>query len=510
VDPLALEREGLALKAAGRLNEAAAVFSRLVQLTPQAHGAHYNLGNTLLAAKRPAEAIEAYRRAVRLAPRFAPAHNNLGLALIAAGQPGLAVGPLTRAAALDPANIGTQHLAGHALLQSGRPDEALVYLREADRLAPGQPAITTDLAAALRRTGRFADVAPLARQAARAAPQLVEVWNNLANAERDACCFAAAEAASRHALTLQPENADAHCNLALTLLAAGDYAAAWPHWEYRWRGLVGSRPPVAGPLWDGALMGDGILYLHAEQGLGDTIQFCRYAPMAARRGRVVLAVQRPLLRLMRGLTMDAVVVATGDAVPLFAAQAPLMSLPGAFGTTLATVPAEVPYLHAEPARAAAWAARLAVLPGLRVGLVWAGNPDFQFDALRSIAPAMLNGLGDVPGVSFVSLQVGTAASGARPGLAIADWTAELNDFAETAALIAGLDLVIGVDTAAVHLAGALGRRVWLLNRFAGDWRWGMQGDGCAWYPTLRVFRQAAPGEWGAVLAAVRAALYSFH
>jgi tetratricopeptide (TPR) repeat protein len=495
----ALEQKALALKAAGRFDEAIAAFLQLTRLTPQSHGAYYNLGNSCLAANRLQDAADAYRRAIRLAPRFAPAHNNLGLALLSLKQPALAAAPLARAALLDPANAGSQHMAGHALLVSGKAAEALPYLREAYRLAPRAPAVATDLADALRRTGRLLDVAPLAREAASLAPDCVEAWNNLANAERDAGDFAAATHASRRALALNPDDADAHCNLALTLLAAGDLRAAWPHWEYRWHGLAGGRPPFSDPPWDGRDLGSQTLYLHAEQGMGDTIQFCRYATLAARRARVVLAVQRPLLRLMQSLSPSLTIIADGDPIPDFAAQAPLMSLPRAFGTETATIPADIPYLAADPARAAFWADRLAMLPGRRIGLVWAGNPDFPFDTARSIPAGLLNALSGVANVSFVSLQMGAAQ---RPAVPLVDWTAELTDFAETAALIAGLDLVIGVDTAVVHLAGALGRPVWLWNRFAGDWRWGAAGETTPWYPTLRQFRQVSPGDWAVPIASV--------
>ena len=499
MDPLTLERQGLAQKAAGRFDEAIASFTQLTRLAPQSHGAFYNLGNTYLAANQLAEAVDAYRRAVRLAPRFGHAHNNLGLALLSLGQTEHAAASFARAAALDPGNPGTQHLAGHALLRLGRAAEALAYLREADRLAPHQAVIVTDLGDALRRTGAFREVAPFAREAATLSPGRIEVWNNLANAERDLYRFDEAEAVSRHALTLQPENAEVHYNLALTLLAAGRLAEAWPHWEYRWDAVPGARRRFPGPRWDGRDLAGGTLYLHAEQGQGDTLHFCRYAMLAASRANVVLGVQPTLVRLLR--TLPGVrVVSELDAPPEFAAQAPLASLPEAFGTDVGAIPAPVPYLAAEPDLAASWGARLGTLPGLRVGLVWAGNKDFPFDFARSIRCGRFDALGGIEGVSFVSLQVG---AGAKPALKMADWTAALRDFADTAALIAVLDLVIGVDTAVVHLAGALGRPVWLLNRFAGDWRWGAEGEDCAWYPTMRQFRQAEPGEWAPVLERVR-------
>lgn len=503
-DPLALERQGLAQKAAGRFDEAIASFAQLTRLTPQSHGAFYNLGNAYLAADRHADAVEAFRRAIRLAPRFAHAHNNLGVTLLAMQQMALAAGSFARAAALDPQNPGTQHLAGHTLLQLGRPAEALFYLRAANELAPHQAVIVTDLGDALRRTGAFRDVAPLAREAAELVPGRIEVWNNLANAERDLYDFAAAEAASRHALTLAPENAEIHYNLAMTLLAAGRLTEAWPHWEYRWDAVPGAKRRFPGPRWDGTPMPGRTLYLHAEQGQGDTIQFCRYAMLAADRAEVVLGVQPTLVRLLQSLPRVRV-VSELDPPPDFAAQAPLASLPEAFGTDATNVPAPIPYLSAEPHLAAAWASRLATLPGRRVGLVWAGNPDFPFDFARSVQADKLNVLAGVPGISFVSLQV---AAGGKPKLAITDWTAELKDFADTAALISGLDLVIGVDTAVIHLAGALGRPAWLLNRWAGDWRWGASGATSAWYPTLRQFRQPEPGDWTTPIARIRQALES--
>jgi Flp pilus assembly protein TadD len=499
----ALEQTALQLKAAGRFDEAIAAFTQLIRLQPKNHGHHYNLGNTYLAANRQSEAVEPYRRAIRLAPRFALAHNNLGVVLMATGQTAHAAASFARAVSLDPANVGAQHLAGHCLLHAGKPAEALPYLREANRLAPRQAAVVTDLADALRMSGALREVAPLAREAASLAPHRIEAWNNLAIALRDIGLFAEAEQASKTALGLDPENSEAHYSLAMTLLIAGRLQEAWPHWEYRWRGAVGLAPRFESPPWDGTPMPNGVLYLHAEQGLGDTIQFCRYATLAAARAPVILAVQKPLVRLLRGLTGVQQVVSLDDPPPVFTGQAPLVSLPGAFRTSLETIPGAVPYLTPPAAETAAWAARLAALPGRKVGIAWAGNPDYPFDHARSIPAGALGVLAGIAGVSFVSLQVAHAG---RPNLNLTDWTTELTDFAATAALVAGLDLVISVDTSIVHLAGALGKPVWLLNRFAGDWRWGPAGENSPWYPSLCQFRQTDPGDWDAVLAAIRAAL----
>jgi hypothetical protein len=258
--------------------------------------------------------------------------------------------------------------------------------------------------------------------------------------------------------------------------------------------------------------------LHAEQGFGDTLQFCRFAPLLARRcAKVYLEVPRPLLRLLRhslaGENLE-VIPRLADfpatqALPRTDYHCPLLSLPRVLGTTVDDVPAAVPYLAADATQAAAWSQRLRELPGRKVGLVWAGLPQYSDDAHRSLPLARLAPLGTVSGVTFVSLQTGAAAGQATappPGLTIYDASRGLRDFADTAALVAALDLVISVDTAAAHLAGALGRPVWLLNRFDTDWRWMVDRTDSPWYPTMRIFRQPRRGDWDSVISQVCAAL----
>jgi hypothetical protein len=307
----------------------------------------------------------------------------------------------------------------------------------------------------------------------------------------------------------RPDYADAHFNLAASLLLVGQFDEGWREYEWRWK-QEKKKPHLRGfsqPLWDGGDIGDRILLLHAEQGLGDTLQFCRYVPAIAAGRRVVLEVQRPLVPLLAGLPGLERIVAQGDPLPPFDLHCPLLSLPLVLGTTLETIPGQTPYLRADPQRTAAWRERVGQLDGLKVGLVWAGNQAMSGDRRRSARLELFSELADLPGVSFVSLQKGPAASQSPPsGLILHDWTDDLQDFGETAALIEALDLVIGVDTAVVHLAGALGRPVWLLNRFDRCWRWLLNRDDSPWYPTLRQFRQSQPGDWRGVLREVRAEL----
>jgi hypothetical protein len=251
--------------------------------------------------------------------------------------------------------------------------------------------------------------------------------------------------------------------------------------------------------------------LHAEQGLGDTLQFVRYAPMVAALGaRVVLEVQPPLVRLMQGLRDVAQVIACGDALPRFDVHCPLLSLPLAFATRLETVPATVPYLHVDPAQAASWRAKLPA-EGMRVGLVWAGAPHQDdagahlIDRRRSIGIRQLLRLADIPGIHLVSLQK-DAPEPVPDALQLIDLMPSVEDFADTAALIAALDLVIAVDTSVAHLAGALGCPVWLLSRYDGCWRWLHGRDDSPWYPGMRIHRQERPCDWSAVIEHVRSDL----
>ena len=250
------------------------------------------------------------------------------------------------------------------------------------------------------------------------------------------------------------------------------------------------------------------MLVHAEQGLGDTLQFARYVPMlAARGGRVVLEVPPELCRLLAGLAGVAELVPHGAPLPRVAVQVPLLSLPGRFGTGPDTIPAATPYLRAEPGAVAAWRARLGAASGLNVGIAWAGSRLHRNDRHRSVALDRLAPLARIPGARLFALQVGAAAAELGPaGLPIHDLAPDIADFADSAAIVTALDLVVTIDSALAHLAGALARPVWVLVPFAPDWRWGMTGESTPWYPTMRLFRQRRPGDWDEPVGRVAAAL----
>jgi tetratricopeptide (TPR) repeat protein len=417
----------------------------------------------------------------------ATAHGNLGRQLAARGQIDEAVPHFEAAARLTPGFAPARYNLGRALCDQGRLEESVVHFRDALRLEPNYRYAHNNLGIVLSRLGQ-PDEALAHLQAA---------------------------------LLLDPNDAAAHHNRGLVLLRLGRWGEGWPEYEWRWRTTPPKSPlrDFAQPLWTGGDTPDRVVMLHAEQGFGDTLQYCRYAPLAAKRcAKVYLEVPATLLRLCAGsLSDDKVEVVPRAAnfpgherLPHFDLHCPLLSLPRVFATTLADVPAASPYLIADPADVAAWSQRLSALPGLRAGLVWAGNPQYPDDSRRSLRLAQLAPLA-ITGVSFVSLQKGAGAhaEAAPAGMTLLDASDDLRDFADTAAAITALDLVISVDTAAAHLAGALGKPVWLLNRFDSDWRWLVERTDTPWYPTMRIFRQPAFGDWDSVTAKVASELACF-
>jgi len=471
---------GAALRRLGRFDEAAASYRRAIALTPDSVVFHVNLGNLHLDLDQGEAAAASFRAAIALAPAIPEAQFGLGRALHLAGQAEAAIVPLRQAITLRPDYAAAYDALGEVACDLGRWDEAIAFYAEALHHAPQGPGIHTHFGIALYNAGELQ----------------------------------AAEGSFRVAITLNPDDVLAHFNLAAVLLRTGRLAEGWI--EYEWRRKLFGFPTLGTnrPEWLGEPLEGKTLLLYGEQGLGDTLHFARYARLAADRGaRVVLAVQAPLLRLMRSVPGVAEWVPMGGAVSADY-HLPLMSAPLRFGTTLDSIPAPIPYVTAEPEAAAKWGERLAGITGLKVGLVWAGDPRpddraaNRVDRRRSLALAQFGPLADIPGVTFVSLQKGAPAVQAKAapaGLRLLDWMDEIDDFAETAALVSQLDLVISVDTSVVHLVGAMGKPVWILSRFDGCWRW-LDRDDSPWYPTARLFRQTAPGDWNGPLAALAAAL----
>jgi tetratricopeptide (TPR) repeat protein len=500
---------GMALAGAGRTDEAVAAFSHAIATDSGFIPAYNNLGNSQLALGHADAASEAFRQALALRPDYADAPGNLAAALNARGRSQDALEHARAALALDRNFVEARNSAGLALMRLGRAEEAVDEFRAAVAQRSDYVEALSNLGNALRTLlhdeeaigvySRSLELRP------RHLPALIGRAAALASLHRTGEAIEGFDAA----LVVDPGSAEAHFERSMLLLRNGQLSAGWSEYEWRWRKADFTSPARAfvQPQWDGkeSLTGRTIL-LHAEQGFGDTIQFCRYAALVQACGaRVVLEVQRPLATLLCGLASVDAVVAQGDPLPAFDLHCPLLSLPHALGTTLGTVPAQPSYLDPPADAAAAWARRLSTDRAWRVGLAWAGRRTHAYDRARSVALDQLQDLLDVPGVSFYSLHHELGEQDAQRAAAapnLVHFGDELAGFDSAAGLAAQLDLVISVDTSLAHLAGALGRPLWLLLAYTPDWRWMLDRDDSPWYPTARLFRQRSPGVWGEVLARV--------
>jgi tetratricopeptide (TPR) repeat protein len=507
-DPAPIFRAAVADFRAGRLDRAEAGFRQVLDVAPDHADSLYYLGLIAARIERHDLATALIERAAGIRPGVADYQNDLGLSLHAIGRFGAAVEALTRAVRLQPKLAEAHNNLGNALRALGRKQDAEASFRRAIALKPGLAAAHNNLGVALADQDLLPEAERCYRAALASAPSYPEAFNNLANAVRGQGGWQDSIDHARRAAALAPDYPEAHYNLAWSLLLTGQYREGWQEFEWRWRLPGGGRRSFGVPQWRGEALGDRLLLLHAEQGAGDSFLFCRYAALAAERGRVVLEAPEALLGMLADLPGLAGTIRAGTPLPEIDLHCPLASLPLAFDTVLTTIPASTPYLSADPGRIEAWRDRLRSTSGKRIGLVWSGNPAQRDDRRRSIALARLAPFGQIPGCTFVSLQKGRVEA-APACLDLLDWTAELHDYTDTAALIAALDLVIAVDTGVAHLAGALGRPVWLLNRFDPYFIWLTDRPDSPWYPTLRQFRQTVPGGWDGVVDEVCRALTVF-
>jgi tetratricopeptide (TPR) repeat protein len=515
-DTADLRAQALACHRSGRLTEAEALYRRLLAADPHDAEALHLLGVAADAQGEPARAVELIGQALALR-ETSQFRCNLGLALCHLERHEAAAAACQRALALRPDYPEALNTLGVSLRALDRHDTAEQAYRQAVAVRPDYLEAWTNLAHLLHAADRLAEAETAVRRALALRPAEPGMYRTLAAVLDEVGRPHEALAVLDLAAGLDPLDAETGHHRALLLLSLGRFAEGFALYDHRFRiqQASGSYQRFATrPPWRGESLDGRTILLAPEQGFGDTIQFARYAPLvAARGGRVLLGAPRPLVRLLGTLRGVDQVVGEGEAVPPHDLHCPLMSLPHALKTTLETVPAAVPYLNPAPSDVARWAARLGVgQPGLRVGIVWAGNPSHLRDRQRSLPFAALAPLWQVPGVRWFSLQTGArtsdiiAAGAPWPAGGFIDLAPLLSDFTDTAAAMAVLDLVISVDTAAAHLAGALGRPVWMLVSRAADWRWLRHGDRSPWYPTLRLFRQDESRDWATLVRAVAEAL----
>ncbi|MDR3592043.1 MAG: tetratricopeptide repeat protein [Negativicutes bacterium] len=432
---------------------------------------------------------------------------NEGLALARQGELRQAALLLCLAVKLDPDRAEAYRHLGEVLIPLQRWEDAEACFFRAVALQPHFPEAHNYLGVVLNHKKDLSGAEACYQRAIGQNPGYAEAYHNLGSCFKQANRIDEAEACYRRALELQPDLRDSRFSLATLYLLRGEYELGWQLHESRWQGDF--RLDI--PLWQGEDLTGCKILLFFEQGYGDMLQFVRYAYIVAKQAAVTVWIQKPLKRLLAG-SQTAFSVCTGRTLPeeSFDYACSLLSLPFHCKTSLATIPNDVPYLHAGAEITARWRDKIDAAAGgrCRVGVVWAGNPEHSDDANRSIAFALFGRLFSVEGIAFFSLQAG-GKSRQLPSLPseVFDCCGQLADFAETAGVIANLDLVIAVDTAVAHLAGAMGKKTWLLLPFKPDWRWGLDREDSPWYPTMRLFRQRQPGDWQEVLERVAAALH---
>jgi Flp pilus assembly protein TadD len=520
-DPAALNNLGALQLQMGAVAAAVETLSAFVAERPDDPIGYSNLGHALIQTGRAADAEAPLRRAVALDSGFALAHNHLGMALAVLDRPTDAAVEFSRALELEPNLVEAARNLGGTMNDSGDGQRAAAAYQTWLRVDSGNPLAKAGLALADAMQGRLVDAIDALEQLTLSRPDDANAWQTLGMIRYWDGRLAEAHAAARRALVLQPGSVEARFLLAGSLLGQGEYRAGWREFERRTEGSLGETQRFPGlPRWDGQAL-PGRLLLHGEQGLGDVIQFSRFVPRAKEQaGSVVLMLDEhwaslaPLLASLPGV--DAILTETdqlraADAPPI-AARASILSLPYLLGCEVATIPNAVPYLRAPAAKAAAWARRLAGVRSLRVGVAWAAyaRSRLRYVTLHKSVPfALVARLFDIPGIVFVSLQKGSASKDAREAAAagrLRDAEAELEDFGDTAALIENLDVVLTTDTSVAHVAGALGKSVWMLDRYNTCWRWRLSATASPWYPTMRIFRQPRFGDWATVVERVAAAL----
>ena len=515
--PAYLASLGSALQRQGRLEDALKAYDKAVQIRPDDANLWRDLGNVLFDLKRPDDALLSFQHVLTLDPEHWDAAYRCGYLLNQLGRPEEALPYLDISHRLQPEKAVMLEMRAIALHSLKRYEEALAENKRAYALNAANPETCNNTGAALQFLGRDEEALPWFDRALKLRPNFIMALMNKASSLQQLHRFEEAVAAYQNVRAIDPGSADADWNLSLIDMLRGDFEAGWLGREARWnKADPGVYPKFSEPRWFGEDIAGKTLLICVDEGLGDTIQFARYVPMVAARGaRVVLVVDGPALTLLSGLAgvSDCLLVSSTMPLPPFDLHCPMSGLPLAFATRLDTIPAEISYLPAPPAaRVELWEQRLCAREKcqhkLRVGLVWSGNPDHKNDHNRSVPLSIFSQLLDVD-ATFVSLQkqprpTDRAALQARND--IVDLTADLSDFAETAALLSCLDLVVTVDTSVAHLSAGLGRPTWILLPYDPDYRWLLNRDDSPWYPIARLFRQTAHRDYAEVLDRVRVEL----
>ena len=485
----------------GDHDEAAAAFQKAIELNPVLFEAHYNLGNLLIKNHQFEKAVSCLKKAISVRPKSAGAWNNLGIALERTGKLEAAAESFERAIQQQPDFFEAYRHLGDTFWKQSQPETALSQYRKAISLKPNHIEAHMNMGNVFHALGHLEEAAGCYQTVLQIDSRHVDAHANLGKTLVDQGKLDEAVSCYRQALSIKPEDGNLTFDLSTVLLLQGKFKKGWEGYDRRferrgWERTYPYRFDI--PRWDGSPFPGKRLFVHCEQGFGDVLQFARYLPMVkARGGEVIFEVPKPLMRLMENFAGTDIVI-EGPSKHNMSTQcdfyAPLLSLPGLFGTTLENIPCSVPYLHSDPEKASLWRKNFSG-KGIQVGLVWEGKAT---DPNRSCPVEQFEPLGEIQGVRWFGLQKGKAADRAlhlTEKMELVNLGEAFDDFSDTAAAIACLDLVISIDTAVAHLAGAMGKPVWVLLKSTPDWRWLMDREDSPWYPTMRLFRQTRYGEW---------------
>jgi tetratricopeptide (TPR) repeat protein len=502
---------GAALQSLEQHDEAIASYRRSIVCNPGYAVAWNQLGTALLKQGKIKEAMDDYREALRLDPRLAAAENNLGALFQSLSKWDEATACYQRALAIE-ADCAEAHFSlGVIFHGQGHSALAVESYRNAIRADPQHAGAYNNLGAIFKRQGMLNEAVECYQRALEFRPNFVEALNNLGNVFQLQSRSAEAMVCYEQSLRIDPNHAQAHYNRSRMLLALGDFSVGWREYEWRLKCSDLEKQAFAEPRWQGELLDGCTLLVHAEQGLGDVLQFIRYVPPLARfGGTIIVEVPKTLFPLLRQSAIPGL-IAKGMPLGKFDVQVPLMSLPLVCGTTLETIPSRVPYLAADPQRVEYWRGALGGQTAFKVGIAWQGSPTYLGDCFRSVPLAQFAPLAQ-QGIELISLQKGpggqqlTELAGLFRVRELSDLDEAHGPFMDTAAVIQNLDLVITSDTAIAHLAGALGKIVWVALPSSPDWRWLYHREDSPWYPTMRLFRQPSPGDWQGVFHRMAEAL----
>ncbi len=503
----ALHLLGLLNHYTGNNNSAYKLITKAIQNDPEYPFFHNSLGLVLKEMGRLDEALSYYKKALELKPDYTEVYNNMGIVFQESGRLDEAVSCYKKALVIDPHTPEVHNNLGNSLKSMERLDEAISCYAKALELKPDYVDAINNLGAAYENLNKFEQSISCYEKALQISPDYTEAHVNMGITFQHMGELDKANSCYQKALAQDPQNADAHFHYSFSLLLGGELKHGWKEYEWRlfrkeWKRTHTYDPNI--PKWDGESFKGKTLFIHAEQGLGDTLQFVRYLPLAKDLGgKVIFETSEPLAGLFQDFPgIDKLVIFSSEKTHDYDLYTPLLSIPGLLETSIDTIPADVPYIHAAPSKVEYWGKRLPE-GSFKIGLVWAGKPATNDN--RPCELKLFSPLAEIPGISLIGLQKGEAGAqvqGLPDGMRVNNLGEELRNLSDTAAVIENLDLIISIDTSVAHLAGAMGKQVWTLLPFAPDWRWLLDRADNPWYPTMRLFRQKKPGNWDGVLERV--------